>query len=52
MNPEFVLDFLKNVEAEEVKLEMKDPGTAGVFKTGGGCTYVIMPMNLGDEKTA
>ncbi|OHB46538.1 MAG: DNA polymerase III subunit beta [Planctomycetes bacterium GWF2_40_8] len=52
LNPEFVLDFLKNVEAEEVKLEMKDPGTAGVFKTGGGCTYVIMPMNLGDEKTA
>lgn len=52
LNPEYVLDFLKNVDADEVKLEMKDPGTAGVFKTGGGCTYVIMPMNLGDEKTA
>jgi DNA polymerase III subunit beta len=51
LNPEFVLDFLKNVDTEEIKLDMKDPGTAGVFKAGGGCTYVIMPMNLGEERT-
>ena len=51
LNPDFVLDFLKNVDTEDIKLDMKDPGTAGVFKAGGGCTYVIMPMNLGEEKT-
>jgi DNA polymerase III beta subunit len=49
LNPDFVLDFLKNVNTEDVKLDMKDPGTAGVFKAGGGCTYVIMPMNLEEE---
>jgi len=51
LNPDFVLDFLKNVNTEDVKLDMKDPGTAGVFKAGRGCTYVIMPMNLGEEST-
>ncbi|MFQ5786592.1 MAG: DNA polymerase III subunit beta, partial [Thermodesulfobacteriota bacterium] len=51
LNPEFVLDFLKNIDTEEVKLELKNPGTAGVFKAGGGCTYVIMPMNLGEDRT-
>jgi DNA polymerase III beta subunit len=49
LNPDFVLDFLKNVNTEDVKLDMKDPGTAGVFKAGGGCTYVVMPMNLEEE---
>jgi DNA polymerase III beta subunit len=51
LNPDFVLDFLKNVNTEDIKLDMKDPGTAGVFKAGGGCTYVVMPMNLGEEST-
>lgn len=52
LNPDFVLDFLKNIDSEEVRLELKDSGTAGVFKVGGGCTYVVMPMNLGGENTA
>ncbi len=51
LNPEFVLDFLKNVNTEDIKLDMKDSGTAGVFKAGGGSTYVVMPMNLGEEST-
>ena len=50
LNPEFLLDFLKNVDSKGVLLELKDPGTAGVLKVGTGCTYVVMPMNLGDEK--
>ena len=50
LNPEFLLDFLKNVDSEGVILELKDHGTAGVFRAGTGCTYVVMPMNLGDEK--
>ncbi|KHE93550.1 MAG: DNA polymerase III subunit beta [Candidatus Scalindua rubra] len=50
LNPEFLLDFLKNVDSEEVLLELKDHGTAGVFRVGTGCTYVVMPMNLGDKK--
>ncbi len=48
LNPEFLLDFLKNVDSERVQLELKDPGTAGVFKVEGGCVYAIAPMNLGD----
>ncbi len=48
LNPDFLLDFLKNVDTEGVLLELKDPGTAGVLKVGAGSTYVIMPMNLGD----
>ena len=51
LNPVFLLDFLKNVDSEGVSLELRDPGTAGVFKVGSGCTYVVMPMNLGDEKS-
>ncbi len=50
LNPEFLLDFLKNVDSEGVLLELRDPGTAGVLKVGTGCIYVVMPMNLGDEK--
>ncbi len=51
LNPEFLLDFLKNVDSDGILLELKDPGTAGVLKVGAGCTYVVMPMNLGDEKS-
>ncbi|MCP4268679.1 MAG: DNA polymerase III subunit beta [Candidatus Brocadiaceae bacterium] len=46
LNPEFLLDFLKNVDSERVQLELKDPGTAGVFRVEGGCVYAIAPMNL------
>jgi DNA polymerase III beta subunit len=48
LNPEYLLDFLKNVNSERVQLELKDPGTAGVFKVDGGCVYAIAPMNLGN----
>ncbi len=48
LNPEFLLDFLKNVDSERVQLELKDPGTAGVFRVEGGCVYAIAPMNLED----
>ncbi len=48
LNPEFLLDFLKNVDSDRVQLEMRDQGTAVVFKVEGGCIYVIMPMNLDD----
>ncbi len=52
LNPEFLLDFLKNVDSECITLKLKDKGTAGVFNVGTGCTYVVMPMSLGDEKQA
>ncbi len=48
LNPEFLLDFFKNVNSERVQLELKDQSTAGIFKVDGGCIYVVMPMNLGD----
>lgn len=46
LNPDFILDFIKTVDEEKVVFEMEDVETAGVFKVGGGCTYVIMPMEL------
>ncbi|ODS32889.1 MAG: DNA polymerase III beta subunit [Candidatus Scalindua rubra] len=50
LNPEFILDFLKTVDTDEIKFELKDQSTAGVFKTAGGCIYVVMPMNLGGDE--
>lgn len=50
LNPEFLLDFLKNVDEEEVTLELRNSGTAGVFKVVGGCTYAVMPMSLEEKE--
>ncbi|GAX61676.1 DNA polymerase III beta subunit [Candidatus Scalindua japonica] len=49
LNPEFLLDYLKNVDCDRILLELKDQGTAGKLKVGTGCIYVVMPMSLGEE---
>jgi DNA polymerase III beta subunit len=46
LNPDYILDFLKVVDTDKVVLELKDDSTAGVFKVGNNCTYVVMPMSL------
>jgi len=46
LNPDYILDFLKVVDTDKVVLELKDNSTAGVFKVGNNCTYVVMPMSL------
>ncbi len=48
LNPDFLLDYLKNVGSDEIQLELKNSVTAGVLKVGAGCTYVVMPMSLGE----
>ncbi|MFQ5963063.1 MAG: DNA polymerase III subunit beta [Candidatus Scalinduaceae bacterium] len=48
-NPDFILDFLKIVDTEKVKIELKDKNTAGLLKVGNDCLYVIMPTNLSGE---
>jgi DNA polymerase III subunit beta len=46
LNPDYILDFLKVVDVDKVGLELKDRGTAGVFKIRNNYTYVVMPMSL------
>lgn len=46
LNPDYILDFLKVVDIDKVGLELKDHGTAGVFKIRNNYTYVVMPMSL------
>ncbi len=46
LNPDYILDFLKVVDTDKVVLELKDSSTAGIFKVGNNCTYVVMPMSL------
>ncbi len=45
-NPSYVIDVLKNLEAEEVSLSMTEPDKPGLLKSDGGYLYVIMPMQL------
>lgn len=47
-NPHFLLDILKVVDTEEVKLQFKDPLSPGVLKLVGNedLLYVIMPIKL------
>lgn len=45
-NPQFLLDALKVVEADEVQLDFKAPNKPGVLRTGNDYMYVIMPVNL------
>ena len=45
-NPQFILDALKVVQADQVTLEFKAPNKPGVLRTGPDFLYVIMPVNL------
>jgi DNA polymerase-3 subunit beta len=45
-NPSYLLDALKVVDAEEVKIEMKAGNKPGLMRTGQHFLYVVMPINL------
>ena len=44
-DPKFLVDFLRVLGAEDaVRVELNDSDKAGVFKSGGDYTYVVMPL--------
>jgi DNA polymerase-3 subunit beta len=46
-NPEFMMDPLKNLDADEVFLELTDELSPGVIKSDIPFLYVLMPMRVG-----
>ncbi len=40
------MDALKNIELDEVSLELESSEKPGVIRTGDDYLYVIMPMQL------
>jgi DNA polymerase-3 subunit beta len=44
-NPEFLTDFLRAFDDEVVRLEFRDPASAGLFRAGKGFLYVVMPVS-------
>ena len=49
-NAQYILDFLKAVGAGDVKLEFKDPQSAGQFRPADSedykYRYIVMPMRI------
>ena len=45
-NPHYIMDALKNIELDEVSLELESSEKPGVIRTGDDYLYVIMPMQL------
>jgi DNA polymerase-3 subunit beta len=45
-NPFFVIEALKNVQQDEVELNLKDSNRPGVLKPNPDFVYVVMPVNL------
>lgn len=52
LNPDFLLDALKVIGKQSVKLSFKDPSTAATLRLGKDYLYVLMPIRLsGAEET-
>ena len=45
-NPEFLVDPLRNIESDEVYLEVTDDLSPGVLKCDAPFLYVLMPMRM------
>ena len=45
-NPHYIIEVLKNIEDEEVGLELVDSEKPGVIRLGGEYVYVLLPMQL------
>jgi len=45
-NPQFILDALKVIQADQVTFDFKAPNKPGVLRTGSNYLYVVMPVNL------
>ncbi len=46
-NPSYLMDALKNMDTEEVGIELTAPDKPGAVRTGDGFVYVVLPMQLG-----
>jgi DNA polymerase-3 subunit beta len=46
-NPQFVVDVLRVIKAEQFELELGQSDRPGLIKSGKDFLYVIMPINLG-----
>ncbi len=50
-DPKYIADFLKVLDpASPVSLNLADPNSAAVFKSGDHYTYVVMPLSNEDRK--
>lgn len=45
-NPQFLIDVLRVIKADEFVLEVGDPERPGVIKCGDDFIYIVMPVNL------
>jgi DNA polymerase-3 subunit beta len=46
-NPQFLVDVLRVIKAEEFDLELGQADRPGLIKSGANFLYVLMPINLG-----
>jgi DNA polymerase III sliding clamp (beta) subunit (PCNA family) len=47
-NPQYLQEALKVLEADTVRLELKDGSKPGVVREGNDFLYVLMPVNPKD----
>ena len=45
-NPQFLVDVLRVIKADEFELHLGQPDRPGLIKCGTGFLYIIMPVNL------
>ena len=45
-NPQFLIDVLRAIRANEFELELGEPDRPGMIKSGGDFLYIVMPVNL------
>lgn len=46
MNPNYLIDVLKNLELDEIDLEFTTPEAPGVIRIGDEYIYVVLPMQI------
>ena len=45
-NPAYIIDVLKNLDDEEIELELEDSDKPGVIRKGNEYVYVVLPMQV------
>ncbi len=45
-NPNYIMDVLKNLNAQAIEFELQDPEKPGVIRTKEKYVYVVLPMQL------
>lgn len=49
-NPDYILDFLRVVDEDKVRFELRDKSTAGIFRIGNYYLYMLMPLKLREAR--